>query len=159
MLNILFNNPTTSIVLIVVWSVIIIASLIVEAETSELVAIWFGVGAIPALVCAVFETKAYIQLIVFAAVTIILIMATRPLVKKFNQKNTIPTNVDKLIGMIGKVTQDIVPNSRGEVVVNYQTWTAITNQNETITTNEEVTIKEIVGNKLVVEKIKEVEIK
>lgn len=159
MLNVLFSNPTTSIILIVVWSVIIIASLVVEAETSELVAIWFGVGAIPALVCAIFDTKAYIQLIVFAVVSILLIAATRPLVKRFNQKNTIPTNADKLIGMVGKVSQDIVPNSRGEVVVNFQTWTAITNQSETINKDEEVTIKEIVGNKLVVEKIKEVEIK
>lgn len=153
-----FQNPTVSIISIVVWAIIIIISLVLEAETAELIAIWFGVGAIPALVCAIADVDIAIQIIVFAVVTVVLILCTRPLVKKFNQKATIPTNVDKLIGMVGKVTKEIPIDGKGEVKVNYQSWTAITNGSKPIEFGAEIVVKEINGNKLVVELVEEFDV-
>jgi len=155
----LFDNVPLSVISIVIWGLIIIVSLIVEAETAELVAIWFTVGAIPALVCAVFETPIYIQALVFSGVSVILIFLTRPLVKKFNIKNTIPTNSDKLIGMVGVVKREIPVGGKGEIIVSYQTWSAISNTTKVIEEGSEVVIKEIVGNKLVVEPVEEIDIK
>ena len=58
--------------------------------------------------------------------------------------------------MIGKVTKCIEPDGKGEVKVNYQTWTAITSGSASIEEGSDVVIKEIVGNKLVVEKVEEI---
>lgn len=155
----LFDNVPLSVVSIVVWGITIIVTLIVEAETAELVSIWFTVGAISALICAVCETPIYIQALVFSLVSVILIILTRPLVKKFNLKNTIPTNSDKLIGMTGVVTKEIPVDGKGEIKVSYQDWSAISNTKKLIPVGSEVVIKEITGNKLVVEPIEEIEIK
>lgn len=146
----------TSIVAIVVWGIIIVVSLIAEFETSDLTAIWFGVAALPALICAIFEVGLGIQVLVFGVLSVILVLATRPLVRKFNKRETIATNSDKIIGMIGKVTKCIEPDGKGEVKVNYQTWTAITSGSVSIEEGSDVVIKEIVGNKLVVEKVEEI---
>lgn len=156
---ILFENPTITIVSLVVWGLVIALGLIIEVETTELVAIWFSAAAIPALICSAFDTPIYIQLLVFAIVSLVLILITRPLVKKFNIKNTIPTNTDKLIGMVGKVVKEISLNEKGTIYVNYLEWTAITKTNRTLKVGEEVVIKEIIGNKLLVEPIEEIEIK
>ena len=88
----LFNNNTLAIISIVFWAIVIVLSLIVEAQTSDLVSVWFGVGAIPSLVCAVFEVHISIQILLFAIISGLLVLITRPLVKNFNRKNTIPTN-------------------------------------------------------------------
>ena len=49
----------TSIVAIVVWGIIIVVSLIAEFETTDLTAVWFGVAAIPALICAISTNADY----------------------------------------------------------------------------------------------------
>lgn len=147
---------TTSIIAIVVWGIIIVVSLVAEFNTTDLTAVWFAVGAIPSLICAVFGVGLAIQLIVFAVLSVILVLATRPLVKKFNKRETIATNADRIIGMIGKVTEEIEPERKGVVKVNYQLWTAISKNNVHIEKNVDVVIVEIEGNKLVVEKIEEI---
>ena len=156
---ILFDNPTLTIVSLVAWGIVIALGLIIEVETTELVAIWFSAGAIPALICSAFETPIYVQLLVFAVVSLVLILITRPLVKKFNIKNTIPTNTDKLIGMIGRVVKEVSINEKGTIYVNYLEWAAITKSTRILKVGEDVVIKEIIGNKLSVEPIEEIEIK
>ena len=56
---------------------------------------------------------------------VLFVIATRPLLKKFNNNEDIPTNVDKLIGMIAVVVKPILIDEKGEVKVNYQKWSAI----------------------------------
>lgn len=156
---ILFDNVPLSVFSLIFWGVVIVLTLIIEAETTELVAIWFSVGGIPALICAVFETPIYIQILVFSVVSLVLVFLTRPLVKKFNLKNTIPTNADRLIGMVAKVTKEIPVGGKGAVIVAYEEWSAISNISQVIEVEQNVLIKEIVGNKLLVEPIQEIEIK
>ena len=147
---------TTAIIAIVFWGIVIVVSLIAEFNTSDLTAVWFAVGAIPSLVCAIFEVGLAIQFIIFAVVSVVLVLCTRPLVKKFNKRETIATNVDKIIGMVGKVIKEILPDGKGEVKVNYQLWTAISKNNVSIEKDCDVVVVEIVGNKLVVEKVEEI---
>ncbi len=159
MMQILFSNAPLAIITIVFWAVVIILSLIVEFETAELVSIWFGVGAMPALICAIFEVNLGIQIAVFAVVSVFSVLVTRPLVKKFNKKNTIPTNSDRLIGMTGVVVGEIPSEGKGKVKINYQEWSAITNMHTQIPMGTEIVVTEIIGNKLVVEPVKEIEVK
>lgn len=151
MMNLLFSSTPMAIITLVFWAIVIILSLIVEFQTTELVSIWFGVGAIPSLICAFFEVSFAIQFVVFAVVSGLLVLVTRPLVKKFNQKSTIPTNADRLIDMTGVVISEIPADGKGKVSINYQEWSAISNSHICIKVGDEIVVKEIAGNKLVVE--------
>ena len=152
-------SPTTRYIMIAIWTIVIIGAIIIETETSELVSCWFALSGLVSLVLAVCKVSLLVQFLVFVAVSAILVIATRPLIKKFNNNENIPTNVDKLIGMTGVVTKKIVGDEKGEVKVNYQRWTAINKNDEIFEVGEKVIISYIDGNKLIVEKVNEIEIK
>ena len=137
---------------IILWATIFLGCIIVEISTTDLTCIWFCVSSLVALFLAVFNVNIYIQLIVFASLTIILIIATRPLVKKLAQKETIHTNADKVLDMVGIVTKDIFPGEIGEVKVNSELWRAVSLETEDIKEGEKVIVKSITGNKLLVSK-------
>ena len=95
----------------------------------------------------------------FVVVSGILVIATRPIIKKFNSKEDIPTNSDRLIGMTRVITKKVVGEEKGEIKVNYQKWTAICKNEEVFEVGEKALVRYIDGNKLIVEKVNEVEIK
>ena len=158
MINVLSDFKEMWIVATVIWGLIIILSLIIEFNTADLTAIWFGVAAIPPLICAILKVGVSIQIIVFAILSVIFVLVTRPIVKKFNQRETIATNSDKIIGAMGKITKAIPVDGKGEVKVEFQTWTAFSKSSIEIPLNSTVIIKEIVGNKLLVEKVDEIKL-
>ena len=75
---------------------------------------------------------------------------TRPmLLKMFDKKNT-KTNTDRIIGMVGIVTEDIRKNHVGEVKVDGKKWSAISDT--PINKDDTVIIEEIIGVKVKVRK-------
>ena len=158
MLNFNINIPW-NVVMIVVWIAVIAIGIIVEAQTSELVSIWFAISGAVAIVCAIAGLSIPIQVAIFSTLTLLLVICTRPLVKKLTKNTEVKTNADKLIGMIGVITKDVKDGERGSVKVEYQEWTAIAKNNQTFSEGTKVVISEIIGNKLVVERIEEIEIK
>ena len=99
------------------------------------------------------------QLLLFAGITFILVLITRPLAKKLTLNTEVKTNADRLIGMKGKIIKTITQDEKGEVKIDYQRWTAVSVDNKQINEGEMVVVKDIVGNKLVVDVIEEIEIK
>lgn len=81
-----------------IWIGLIVIFLIVEGLTAGLVTIWFAVGALAALIAAMFHAPLWLQLVWFFAVSIAAFAVTRPLVKKYINSRTQPTNADMLIG-------------------------------------------------------------
>lgn len=156
----MFNALSTAqITMIVVWVVIVVLGIIIEEATSTLVSIWFSISAAFSLVFAIADFNIYIQLAVFAVITLILVLVTRPLVKKLTLNTEVKTNVDKLYGMVGTVIKTIEPDEKGVVRVDYQEWTAVSVNNKLIKENAKVVIKGVLGNKLIVDVIEEIEIK
>jgi len=143
--------------MIYIWLGLFILTLIVEIGVPAIVSIWFSAGSLVAFVLAAFlgDTLIWLQVLVFFAVSIATIILLRPLIlsKKEKQK----TNIDALIGKVGKCVKDIEPFSLGEVKLNGLTWNAqlVSDTNESIKEGSLVEIKEIQGNKLKVEKYKE----
>ena len=90
-----------------IWIGLIVIFLIVEGLTAGLVTIWFAVGALAALIAAMFHAPLWLQLVWFFAVSIAAFAVTRPLVKKYINSRTQPTNADMLIGQECLVTEDI----------------------------------------------------
>lgn len=156
----MFNALSTpQITMIIVWIIVFLIGVIVESQTPQLVSIWFGIAAAIALVCAIADFSIYIQLIVFSTISVVLVVATRPLAKKLTNNTEVKTNVDKLIGKIGTVLKTIEPDNKGIVKVDFQEWTAISLGGKLIEENTKVVIKGIDGNKLIVDIIEEIEIK
>lgn len=135
----------------IIWIGIAIILAIVEAATMGLTTIWFAAGALAGAFTSMFTNSLIIQVVVFIAVSVVLLVFTRPILNKHFTKKTIKTNADALVGMTGVVMEDIEPLRPGQVKVNGQMWTAVAGD-ETIYKGQEILVKEISSVKLVVTK-------
>ena len=96
----------------IVWGILFAVSVIAEAVTLQLVSVWFAAGALAAFIMASVGIPTVWQAIVFTAVSVILLCVTRPLIKKIQVKDVLPTNADAEIGKIAVVTEEINPKKR-----------------------------------------------
>lgn len=132
------------------WLALVIILIVIEACTSELVTIWFVASSILTLILSLFIDNIVIQTSVFIIVGVILLITTRPILKKILKVNSEPTNLDRVIGMKGIITQDVSPLSNGEVKVDGKRWTAASDAE--LKKDDLVKILEINGVKLKVRK-------
>ena len=91
----------------IVWAVAIVVFGILEGMTAQLVSIWFVLGSIAALIAAICGASLPVQVIIFVAVTIITLIATRPIVKKRINTTFEKTNADRCIGNEAVVCEEI----------------------------------------------------
>lgn len=135
----------------IIWLLLVIAFLVAETLTVGLVSIWFAGGALAALLLAFFDVNPMVQLFVFFAVSICLLVFTRKIFVEKLKTGKESTNVDALIGEIGVVVSTIKPMEVGQVKVNGQVWSAIADdQMLTLEEGTYVVIKAIEGVKLIV---------
>ena len=137
----------------IIWFIAFIILLLIELATVNLVTIWFAIGAVAGLITTMFTDSFLIQLIVFIVVSLVALLLTKPLIKKFKGFNVIPTNSDRVIGKVGEVTKEIKADKYGEVKVYGNIWTA--SSKEEIEVGEKVKVLAIDGVKLIVEKEEE----
>ncbi len=134
----------------VLWLAIIILLSFLEVTTVNLVSVWFIASGLISLFLSFFINSFYLEFAVFVIVGLILMLITRPiLLKKFN-KTKEKTNVDRIIGMEGLVTEEINRSKIGEVKVDGKRWSAISK--EKIPVGSPVIIEKIEGVKLLVRK-------
>lgn len=137
------------------WLVAVIVLGVVEAATVGLVSIWFALGALAALISSLFGGPVWLQILLFISVAALTLFFTRPLVKKyFNKESHKPTNADMVIGKEAQVTETI-DNLQGTGAVRCmgKEWTARSENGETILSGETVTAVKIEGVKLIVRKL------
>lgn len=109
----------------IIWIVIMIAALILEGASFTLVSVWFALGALAAEIAAILGAPVTLQFIVFFAVSIISLAATRPLVRKLMPKKYIPTNGELDIGKNAVVIEKIdLSAGTGRVRVEGVDWGA-----------------------------------
>ena len=89
------------------WIAALIVFIIVEAMTVGLASIWFAIGAVAALICALLHGPVWLQVVWFLAVSVATLVLTRPLVKKYMRGKSVPTNADRNIGRTAAVTERI----------------------------------------------------
>ena len=133
-----------------VWFIAFIILLFVELITVNLVTIWFAIGAIASMITSIFVDSIVIQVIVFIVLSLVTLIATKPIMRKFKKFDVIPTNSDRVIGKIGDVIKDIKKNEYGEVKVYGNVWTATSD--EEIPIGSKVKVISIDGVKLIVKK-------
>ena len=135
------------------WLAFIIVLVIIEAATAELVTIWFAGGAVLALILSAFGAPLWAQTGTFAAVSLLLLLLTRPLIKKYMKKGAGENGLDRMIGKQGLVTEQVDNLAgTGEVQVDGQYWMARTSDNSlTIEKDQVITVRQIHGVRLIVE--------
>ena len=135
------------------WLGIVILLTIVEVMTSGLVTIWFVISGIVALLLSFIIDNFVIQFSVFVVLGIFLLVKTRSILEKKLITVKQKTNLDRIVGMTGIVTDDIDKNCIGEVKVDGKYWSAIAE--EYIPKESVVKILEINGVKVKVKKVEE----
>lgn len=138
----------------IIWLGILAVLLIIEGLTTALTTIWFAGGALTAAVAAGFGAGIVPQLLLFFAVSLVLLFFTRPVALKLMNKDTEKTNVNSLPGKTAVVIQKIDNLAQtGQVRINDIEWLARTpDDNVTIPEGTVVVIKEVHGVRLIVEK-------
>lgn len=134
------------------WLAIVVCLAILEMVTVSLVSIWFVLSGLLAMIASLFTNNATIQIAIFVIFGLIFMLLTRKFVKKAVPVKT-KTNIDRIIGMEGIVTEKITKNHPGEVKVDGKKWTAVANK--TINEGSVVKILEINSTKLTVERMEE----
>ena len=132
------------------WLVLTVALLIAEASTVTLVSLWFAAGALVAMVISFFG-PIWLQCGVFLAVSVVLLTALRPLVRKYVTPKVTKTNIDSVIGSTGLVTAPIDNiAASGQVKLGGMEWTARSTTGEPIEAGTKVTVDRIEGVKVFV---------
>ncbi len=131
---------------LILWALVLIGSVIAEAVTLQLVTIWFAAGALAAVIAAVLGLPIGVQVILFTAVSALLLCMTRPLIRKFQVKDVLPTNADAEIGKIAVVTEPVNnENNTGRVKIGGVHWKARSFDGNIYPAGENVCVEKISG--------------
>ena len=136
-----------------VWLAVAILFAIGELMTTTLTLIWFSIGAIILIFLSSIIDSILIQIIIFSIIsTLMLIIATKKFIKQ-DKNYKYNTNLQAIINKQGIVKDTIYPNKIGIVIIEGETWSAISYNNEIIEKEEIVEVLKIEGVKVVVKKI------
>lgn len=134
-----------------IWIGVMAIAILIEIITIGMTSIWFAGGALIASIAAFCGADVTVQIIIFMVVSVALLLAIRPLVKKKLKIKTTATNVDELIGEKYKTLTDIGPGREtGEIRIHDVEWRAVSEDGSEIPAGSTVTIRKIDGTKLVV---------
>lgn len=139
-------------VIMIIWLVIFIVLIAIEALTLNLTTVWFAIGSAAAYLCALAGLSFSVQFIIFVIISLILLFFTKPVAQRYVNKHFIKTNVDSLVGQIAKTTTRI--NNRegfGTAILNGMEWSAISEDDDVIIeAGTNVLVKGVSGVKLIV---------
>jgi membrane protein implicated in regulation of membrane protease activity len=114
------------------------------------VSIWFAIAALLSMFAAMAGLGFVWQLLIFVVSSIILLIATKALVKKMRENQTDP-NKEYDIGKNARVIEEICnETSSGRVKLDGVDWAARSEDGMNISVGEIVTVKKVDGAKLIV---------
>ena len=132
-----------------IWLGLVVTLTLIEVLTTNLVTIWYIASALVSLILSFFIDSYLIEFAVFVILGTVLLFTTRDYLVKLIVKKKEKTNLDRVIGMTGIVTEEITKKKSGEVKVDGKRWTAIADKK--IKVDSTVKVLEIDGVKLKVE--------
>lgn len=132
------------------WLIIAGLFFIGEIITVGFLIFWFGIGALIAMIVSFFTSNIIIQTAIFITSSAILLLATKPLVTKFVDVKSTKTNAFSIIGKKALVIKEINSHSVGQIKINGEIWSAISENDDVISEGSEVEIVQINGVKAIV---------
>lgn len=134
------------------WLVLMVVLFGAEIVSVNLTTIWFALGALAAMISSLCGAALWLQILWFLVVSVLTLVLTKPLVKKFVNSKTQATNADMVIGQTCVVIEPIDNlKGTGAVTVGGKTWTARSDTGDVFAPGERVKAVRIEGVKLIVE--------
>ena len=108
-----------------IWLIVGVVLLGVEAVTLAFVAVYFGVAALVAALFAGIGAPLWLQIVVFCAVSVLGLAMTRRIATRVLKGPVVKTNVHTLAGRRGVVTKTITgDDGKGQIRLGSDFWTA-----------------------------------
>jgi membrane protein implicated in regulation of membrane protease activity len=146
-------NPATVAIL---WSIILIATIIIEVFTPNLNTLWFSIGAALALLLQVIGVNnVALQFGVFLVTSVGLLFGMPYISRKYIIPKSKPSNIQEAIGKELLVVKGADKHNVGEGRFNGVIWSITCEGNDTVKAKDLAIITGILGNKLIVKKLKE----
>lgn len=140
-----------------VWLGVIIITIVLELITTDLISIWFTLGAVIPFILATTNSLDFEwQILIFIVVSLVLILSLRKVTKKFLLRNAnTKTNTDALVGQKFRLLSKTDFENVGTVKVKDVEWSVVGDNGQFIDKGAIVEVTGISGNKLIIKEIKE----
>jgi membrane protein implicated in regulation of membrane protease activity len=133
------------------WLIIAVFTLVTEIISLGLTSIWFTVGAAVAAIAALLGAKLWLQILLFMVISTVMLVAMRPIAKKYLKVGSVKTNAESYIGRIEKVRTTIDNDAgTGMLKMGDVEWRAVSEDGSVIPEGTYVKIQKIEGTKLFV---------
>ncbi len=138
-----------------VWILLGVILGLIELTSTTFVILWIAVAAVITGIVGFVMHNFIEQVVVFAVLSIVLLMVTRPLAKRYkNRGSKFESNVQQLVGEKGIIISKIAPGKTGMVRVGSDMWSArASDTNELMEVGEWVRVKEVHSSVLIVNKL------
>ena len=137
----------------ILWLAAAVGFLALEATTFNMTSIWFAIGSAAALLCCVFTGSFRVQAVVFLVVSILCLVAFRPLAAKLRKAPT-ATNGDRNLGREATVLTPVTAEVPGRVRLDGVDWNArCVTPGDRLESGERCRITEIHSTLLLVEPV------
>lgn len=139
----------------IIWLVMVVLLLAMEAATVGLTTIWFAAGGLIAALAAYLGAGIVVQLLLFFIISLVLLIFTRPIALRLMNKGVEKTNINSMVGKKAIVTEKINNlHETGKVRIQDVDWLARNvAEDEEILSDNIVVVREVHGVTLYVEKI------
>ncbi len=136
-----------------IWLGLTVLFAVAEAATAALVSLWFIGGSLAALVAALCGAPLWLQIILFFAVSGLLLLLLRPLVRRTVDTRKTVTNAESNVGKVVLVTERI-DNLRetGAVKISGVEWSARSADGSVIEAGTAVRVTKLESAKVLVER-------
>ena len=135
------------------WFALFLIFTAAEAITVQLVSVWFAGGALVALLLTALNAPLWLQILGFVAVSALLLLFTRPVVKKLMKAKDSDTNLKRIVGHTVIITEKVDNDAQsGRCIVAGVSWSVRSANGEIIEKGEKVTVERVEGVKLIVRK-------
>ena len=137
--------------LAVLWLVLMVVFILIEVSTVSMVSTWFAAGALAALIASLCQAPLWLQVALFVVVSAVMLLALRPLARKYFTPRLTKTNLDAVIGSEGLVTERVDNvKSSGRVKLAYMEWSARSSTGEILEEGTRIRVDRIEGVKVFV---------
>lgn len=137
-------------IMVWIWLAVTIVAIVIELITPELVSLWFAVGGIVGIVFSFIPGLPWWgEVIIFAIVSMALLLSVRPVLKKYFHHRSVATNADRIIGKEVRMLSHADFDNLGSAKIGDVVW-SVKSENETsLLENEIVRVVAVDGNKLI----------
>lgn len=107
-----------------IWLIIGFVIGIIEVSSFTFVLLWFSIAALLTAILSIVVSNIWAQLLIFAAIGLVLFWSTRPIARKWKQNKSYPDRSEQMVGKQGVVVTPAEPGAFGTVRLEGNLWSA-----------------------------------